>query len=189
MKNLSKVLIGILVVIIIIAIPVVSGYNNLVALVQKVDTAQSNIDTQLQRRSDLIPNLVSTVKGYANLESEIYTNIADARSKLAGASTIQEEAAADQELTSALSRLLVVVENYPDLKSSSNFQDLAIELEGTENRITIARQDYNDAVTEYNTKRRRFPSNIIASIFNFEQKPLYKASEGAQTAPSVDFSS
>ena len=187
MKNLSKVLIGILVVIIIIAIPVVSGYNNLVALEQKVDTAQSNIDTQ--RRSDLIPNLVSTVKGYANLESEIYTNIADARSKLAGASTIQEEAAADQELTSALSRLLVVVENYPDLKSSSNFQDLAIELEGTENRITIARQDYNDAVTEYNTKRRRFPSNIIASIFNFEQKPLYKASEGAQTAPSVDFSS
>ena len=179
MKNLSKVLIGILVVIIIIAIPVISGYNNLVALEQKVDTAQSNIDTQLQRRSDLIPNLVSTVKGYANLESEIYTNIADARSKLAGASTIQEEAAAD----------LVVVENYPDLKSSSNFQDLAIELEGTENRITIARQDYNDAVTEYNTKRRRFPSNIIASIFNFEQKPLYKASEGAQTAPSVDFSS
>ena len=176
MKNLSKVLIGILVVIIIIAIPVVSGYNNLVALEQKVDTAQSNIDTQLQRRSDLIPNLVSTVKGYANLESEIYTNIADARSKLAGASTIQEEAAADHELTSALSRLLVVVENYPDLKSSSNFQDLAIELEGTENRITIARQ-------------RRFPSNIIASIFNFEQKPLYKASEGAQTAPSVDFSS
>ncbi len=83
----------------------------------------------------------------------------------------------------------MVVENYPDLKSSSNFQDLAIELEGTENRITIARQDYNDAVTEYNTKRRRFPSNIIASIFNFEQKPLYKASEGAQTAPSVDFSS
>ena len=119
MKNLSKVLIGILVVIIIIAIPVVSGYNNLVALEQKVDTAQSNIDTQLQRRSDLIPNLVSTVKGYANLESEIYTNIADARSKLAGASTIQEEAAADHELTSALSRLLVVVENYPDLKSSN----------------------------------------------------------------------
>ena len=187
MKNLSKVLIGILVVIIIIAIPVVSGYNNLVALEQKVDTAQSNIDTQLQRRSDLIPNLVSTVKGYANLESEIYTNIADARSKLAGASNVTDRA--NQELTSALSRLLVVVENYPDLKSSSNFQDLAIELEGTENRITIARQDYNDAVTEYNTKRRRFPSNIIASIFNFEQKPLYKASEGAQTAPSVDFSS
>lgn len=189
MKNLSKVLIGILVVIIIIAIPVVSGYNNLVALEQKVDTAQSNIDTQLQRRSDLIPNLVSTVKGYANLESEIYTNISDARSKLAGASTIEEEATADQELTSALARLLVVVENYPDLKSSSNFQDLTIELEGTENRITIARQDYNAAVTEYNTKRRKFPSNIIASIFNFEQKPLYKASEGAETVPSVDFSS
>ena len=168
---------------------VIVTYNSLVKLRNLVDSAWSGITIQLKLRADLIPNLVSTVKGYANLESEIYTNIADARSKLAGASTIQEEAAADQELTSALSRLLVVVENYPDLKSSSNFQDLAIELEGTENRITIARQDYNDAVTEYNTKRRRFPSNIIASIFNFEQKPLYKASEGAQTAPSVDFSS
>ena len=189
MSNGLKIALIVLAVILVIAIPIVGSYNSLVNLEQTVNKAESNIDTQLQRRSDLIPNLVSTVKGYANLESEIYTNIADARSKLAGASTIQEEAAADQELTSALSRLLVVVENYPDLKSSSNFQDLAIELEGTENRITIARQDYNDAVTEYNTKRRRFPSNIIASIFNFKQKPLYKASEGAQTAPSVDFSS
>ena len=140
MKNLSKVLIGILVVIIIIAIPVVSGYNNLVALEQKVDTAQSNIDTQLQRRSDLIPNLVSTVKGYANLESEIYTNIADARSKLAGASTIQEEAAADQELTSALSRLLVVVENYPDLKANSEFNNLQHQLSNIEDELANQRK-------------------------------------------------
>ncbi|MCQ2969567.1 MAG: LemA family protein [Clostridium sp.] len=188
MKNFSKILIGLLLIIIIIALPVMSSYNNLVTLEQNANTAESNIDTQLQRRSDLIPNLVNTVKGYANLESEIYTNIANARSKLSGASTIEEEATADQELTSALSRLLVVVENYPELKSSSNFQDLTIELEGTENRITIARQDYNDAVTKYNTKMRKFPSNIIASIFNFEQKPLYKASEGSKTAPSVDFS-
>ena len=189
MKTWIKSLIVVIIILIIIALPMISSYNNLVNLEQNVNVAESNIDTQLQRRSDLIPNLVNTVKGYASQEKDIFTEIADARSKLAGASTIQEEAAADHELTSALSRLLVVVENYPDLKSSSNFQDLAIELEGTENRITIARQDYNDAVTEYNTKRRRFPSNIIASIFNFEQKPLYKASEGAQTAPSVDFSS
>lgn len=188
MKNYLKILIGLLILIVIICIPIVSGYNTLVTLEQKVSTAESNIDTQLQRRSDLIPNLVNTVKGYANLESDIYTNIANARSKLAGASTIEEEAAADTELTNALSRLLVVVENYPELKSSSNFKDLTIELEGTENRITIARQDYNDAVTEYNTKRRKFPSNIIASIFNFDEKPLYKANEGADVAPSVDFS-
>ena len=188
MKNLSKVLIGILVVIIIIAIPVVSGYNNLVALEQKVDTAQSNIDTQLQRRSDLIPNLVSTVKGYANLESEIYTNIADARSKLAGASNVTDRANADNDLSNALSRLLVVVERYPDLKSNQNFRDLTVQLEGTENRIAVARQDYNAAVTKYNTKRRKFPTSIISSLFGFDEKPLYKASEGAKEVPSVDFS-
>lgn len=188
MRNSFKVLIALVIVILIIAVPSISSYNTLVTLEQKVNTSQSNIDTQLQRRSDLIPNLVNTVKGYANLESDIYTNIANARSKLAGATNIEEEANADTELTNALSRLLVVVENYPELKSSTNFQDLTIELEGTENRITIARQDYNDAVTAYNTKRRKFPTSIIASIFNFEEKPLYKASEGAQTAPSVDFS-
>ncbi len=181
------------IILIIIAVAagfgLMSSYNGLVKAETEIDSVWANVESSYQRRADLIPNLVNTVKGYASQEKDIFTEFADARSKLAGASTIQEEAAADQELTSALSRLLVVVENYPDLKSSSNFQDLAIELEGTENRITIARQDYNDAVTEYNTKRRRFPSNIIASIFNFEQKPLYKASEGAQTAPSVDFSS
>lgn len=188
MKKTYKILIGLIIVIALIAIPIVSSYNTLVTLQQNVDIAESNIDTQLQRRSDLIPNLVNTVKGYANLESDIYTNIANARSKLAGANNVQEEANADAELTSALSRLLLIVENYPDLKSNTNFQDLAIELEGTENRITIARQDYNNAVTAYNTKRRKFPTNIVSSIFNFDEKPLYKASEGANTAPSVDFS-
>ena len=189
MKKTWTIVIAIVVVLAILIVPIVTTYNDLVSLEQNVNIAKSNIDTQLQRRSDLIPNLVNTVKGYASQEKDIFSDIANARSKLAGATNVTEQANADNELSSALSRLLVVVENYPDLKSSSNFQDLAIELEGTENRITIARQDYNDAVTEYNTKRRRFPSNIIASIFNFEQKPLYKASEGAQTAPSVDFSS
>lgn len=186
-KGLSFLLI-ILAIILIIAVPIIGGYNNLVALDQVASSAESNIDTQLQRRSDLIPNLVNTVKGYAAQEKAILTDIANARSRLAGAKTVEEQANADSELSNALSRLLVVVENYPDLKSNQNFRDLAVQLEGTENRITIARQDYNTAVTAYNTKRRRFPTNLLASLFGFEEKPLYKASEGAKEVPTVDFS-
>lgn len=185
-KGLKTSLI-VLAIIAIIALPVIGGYNGLVALEQNVNTAESNIDTQLQRRSDLIPNLVNTVKGYASQEKDIFTNIANARSRLAGATNINEQASADTDLSNALSRLLVVVERYPDLKSNQNFRDLSIQLEGTENRIAIARQDYNTAVTAYNNKRRKFPSNITASIFGFKEKPLYKASEGASQVPSVDF--
>lgn len=189
MKKSSTIVIAILVILAILIIPIVSSYNNLVALEQNVNVSQSNIDTQLQRRSDLIPNLVNTVKGYASQEKDIFTDIANARSKLSGATNITEQANADSELSNALSRLLVVVERYPDLKSNQNFQDLSIQLEGTENRIAIARQDYNAAVTTYNTKRKSFPTNIVASIFGFQEKSLYKASEGAQEVPSVDFSS
>lgn len=188
MKSATKVIIGLLIIIGIIAIPVIGGYNTLVNLDQTVNSAEANIETQLQRRMDLIPNLVNTVKGYASQEKEIFTNIANARSRLAGATTLTEQAEADGELSNALSRLLLIVERYPDLKSNQNFKDLSIQLEGTENRIAIARQDYNTAVTAYNTKRRRFPSNIIASIFSFPERPLYKATAGAQTAPTVDFS-
>ena len=179
MNKSMKIILVIVGILVILAIPV-SGYNSLVSLEQKANSASSNIDTQLQRRSDLIPNLVNTVKGYATQEKAIFTDIANARSKLAGATNVSEQANADSELSGALSRLLVVVENYPDLKSNQNFRDLSIQLEGTENRIAVARQDYN-------TKRRRFPSNIISSLFNFQEKTLYKASEGAKEVPSVDF--
>ncbi|MBE6061702.1 MAG: LemA family protein [Clostridium sulfidigenes] len=188
MKKGMKVFLPIIIIVIIIAVFLVGNYNNLVTLKQGVSAAESNIDTQLQRRSDLIPNLVNTVKGYATQEKEIFTEIADARAKLAGATNISDQAAADTELSNALSRLLVVVENYPDLKSNQNFLDLSVQLEGTENRITIARQDYNNVVTNYNTKILRFPTNIIASLFGFDEKPYYKASAGATEVPSVDFS-
>ncbi|EKQ56389.1 MULTISPECIES: LemA family protein [unclassified Clostridium] len=186
MKKGTKIAIIVVVALIVIGIPV-SGYNQLVSLEQTANAAASNIDTQLQRRSDLIPNLVNTVKGYATQEKTIFTDIANARSRLAGATNVQEQANADSQLSGSLSRLLAIVENYPELKSNQNFRDLSVQLEGTENRIAIARQDYNTAVTNYNTKRRSFPINIISSLFGFQEKPLYKATEGAANVPSVDF--
>ena len=187
MSNGLKIALIVLAVILVIAIPIVGSYNSLVNLEQTVNKAESNIDTQLQRRSDLIPNLVNTVKGYASQEKDIFTDIANARSKLAGATSVTEQADADSQLSNALSRLLVVVERYPDLKSNQNFRDLSVQLEGTENRIAVARQDYNTAITNYNAKRRRFPTTIISSLFGFQEKPLYKASAGATDVPSVDF--
>jgi LemA protein len=186
-KGLKTFLI-VIAAIVIILFPLISSYNKMVSLEQNVNQSSSNIDTQLQRRSDLIPNLIATVKGYAAQEKDIFTALADARARLAGAQTIPERANADSQLSSQLSRLLVVVENYPNLKSDQNFRDLSVSLEGTENRINIARQDYNNAVGEYNSTTRKFPNSIIAGIFRFDQKPYYKAAEGAKEVPKVDFS-
>ncbi|WP_454051894.1 LemA family protein [Clostridium sp. Marseille-Q7071] len=187
---MGKTLRTVLIVVVVFAImlfPVVGTYNKLVSLDQQVKTAEANIDAQLQRRSDLIPNLVSTVQGYASQEKEIFTSIAESRAKLSGAQTVEERANADAELSNALSRLLVVVERYPELKSNQNFKDLTIALEGTENRIAIGREDYNRIVSEYNSKRRKFPTNIVASMFGFDEKQFYKAAEGAKEVPKVEF--
>ncbi len=162
-------------------------YNGMVTAHERIDNKWSDIDTQLQRRSDLIPNLVNTTKAYAAQEKEIFTQVAEARSKLAGANSVGEKAQADADLSSALSRLLVVVERYPELKSDANFRQLADELAGTENRLAVARRDYNEAVRDYNTRIKRFPAKMLADVGGFESRDYYKAQEGAQEVPQVNF--
>ena len=187
MKKGTIVLIIVIALAVILGISLISGYNSLVTLEADVDAAYSNMDVYMQRRADLIPNLVSTVKGYAAHEQDAIDSVTEARAKLTGAATAEEAAAADAELSSALNRLLVVVENYPELKASENFTQLADELAGTENRIAVARKDYNEIVTKFNTAIRRFPNSLLAGMFGFEKKPLFAASSSAQEVPEVEF--
>lgn len=161
--------------------------NSLVAMEEQVAAAWSEIDNQLQRRADLIPNLVNTVRGFAQQEEEIFTSLADARARLAGAQGVQETAESYGELQSALSRLLVVVENYPQLRSNENFIRLQDELAGTENRIAVARRRYNESVQQFNTRIRSFPASIIAGSLGFEQKEYFEVPESAREVPEVDF--
>ncbi|WP_123043796.1 LemA family protein [Cohnella candidum] len=184
-STMSLIIIGALVLILLFT--GIGSYNRLVSSETDVDNKFATIDVQLQRRADLIPNLVQTVKGYAAHEKEVLTAISDARARLAGAGTPEQKAAADSELTSALSRLLVVVENYPDLKADAQFTRLMDELSGTENRIAVARKDYNDAVSVYNTKVRKFPAAIFAGMFGFDKKTYFQAKAGAENAPDVKF--
>ncbi len=186
MKKLKGWVIG-LVIIAVLALLCAGTYNSLVSYDEKTKESYSQIQNQLQRRLDLIPNLVNTVKGYASHEKEIMESLANARANLAGAKTINEQAAANQELSNALSRLLVVVENYPTLKADENFKQLMDELAGTENRIAVARKDYNGVVKEYNVKVKRFPTVIFARLFGFNEKPYFEASPEAQKAPEVKF--
>ncbi|MDD2361975.1 MAG: LemA family protein [Oscillospiraceae bacterium] len=173
--------------ILIILIWGIASYNGIVTAETTVEEKASTIQVDLQRRADLVPNLVETVKGYATHEEKIFTELADARARLGGAKTIEEQEAANNELSGALSRLMVIVENYPDLKASKNFENLQVQLEGTENRIKISRTDYNKAVKDYNLRLRRFPSSIIAGIFGFEKADMFEGQEGIDTVPQVNF--
>lgn len=160
-------------------------YNSFVGLDEGVNNAWGNVQSAYQRRADLIPNLVATVKAYSDYEGEVLTEITNARASIGNAKTPEQMANADAEFNSALSRLLVVVENYPDLKANQNYLDLQAQLEGTENRIKVERDVYNAKVREFNTKARRFPSNIVAGMFGFSQKEYFESNEGAENAPDV----
>lgn len=162
-------------------------YNSLVTLDEQVKAAWAQVENQLQRRYDLIPNYVETVKGYAAHEKEVLTRVTEARSRVGGASGIDEKIQANNQLTSALSRLLLVVERYPDLKANQNFIRLQDELAGTENRIAVERRRYNETVRQFNTRIRRFPTNLVAGMFGFEKVDFFEIPEEARTAPEVKF--
>lgn len=186
-KGLIIAVCAIAVVLVMLIGSLVSTYNELVDKQAEVTNAESQIQVQLQRRADLIPNLVNTVKGYAAHETEVYTALADARAKLNSASNTEEYTEALESYDSAISRLLVVVENYPELQANQNFIYLQDELSGTENRIGIARKDYNELVTEYNKTIKKFPTVLFAGVLGFEQADLFEASADAQDAPVVSF--
>lgn len=190
MKNSAKTLIIILAIVVVLGIWFVSGQNKLVELEENVSLQFSQIETTLQRRSDLIPNFVETVKGYAKHEEAVFTQIADARSKLAGSiqtGNVEDINKASNELDSALSRLLVITENYPELKANEQFIALQDELAGTENRIAVARQNYNETVAKYNKAIKKFPASIIASISGYESATYFEADDNAKDAPIVSF--
>ena len=163
------------------------SYNRFTGTEEAIKAQWGQVQTKLQRRNDLIPNLVESVKGFAAQEKEILTSIAASREKLAGARTPEDTIKAANEQSSALARLLVVVENYPQLKSDANFRALQDELAGTENRISTERMRYNERVQEYNTLRRRFPSNVTAKMFGVKEYPYFEAPAAAQQVPKVDF--
>ena len=174
----------------------IGGYNSLVKMDENVSGQWSNVETQYQRRADLIPNLVSTVKGYAAHERETLEGVVEARSRATqltvGAGDLTPERLAEYQraqgaVTSALGRLLAITENYPELKANQNFLELQAQLEGTENRINVARTNFNNAAREYNQTIRRFPTNILAGLFGFDRRAYFEAAEGAAQAPKVEF--
>ena len=178
----------ILAIVVILVIAIISMYNSLVSAKVKVDNAWSQIDVQLQRRFDLIPNFVETVKGYVSHESETFEKIAQLRTSWANAGTVSEKANLDNQLSGALKTIMAVSENYPELKANQNFSELSEELRNTENKISFSRQFYNDTVTMYNEKLQIFPSNIIANLFNFKSRDLFKTdSDEARKNLKVDF--
>jgi LemA protein len=189
-KTLKTVLIvlGILVLIILIPLLYLKGtYNSLVTMDEGVKAAWAQVENQLQRRYDLIPNYVETVKGYAQHEKEVFIKVTEARSQVGSAKSLNEKIEANNQLSSALARLLVVVERYPDLKANTNFIRLQDELAGTENRIAVERRRYNEMVRIYNTRIRSFPTNLIAGMFGFEKATFFQVPKERQEAPKVKF--
>jgi len=187
MKKGTIIILSVVAVIILLVSMLGGSYNSLVSKEEKVDKEYSNISVQLERRADLIPNLVSTVKGYAKHETEAIEKVTTARENLLKANNAEELNKADQELTNAIDALMVIVENYPDLKANQNFIQLSDELAGTENRIATSRRDYNEAVTDYNTTIKKFPTSILAGMFGFEKKAYFEVSEGKTEVPEVEF--
>ncbi len=193
-KHLGWIIAG--AVVLILLLWSVSGYNGLVSMDEQVAGKWANVETQYQRRADLIPNLVNTVKGYATHEKETLKGVMEARSKATQVKVdaddlsperIAEFQKAQGELSTALGRMLAIREQYPDLKANQNFLELQSQLEGTENRITVARKDFNDAAKAYNVAIRRFPKNILAALFGFDKKSYFEAESGAEKAPEVQF--
>jgi LemA protein len=186
----------IIVLLVLLAMWGVGQYNGLVKQQESVNTEWSNVENQYQRRADLIPNLVETVKGYAAHERETFEAVVEARSKATSIKVDPENLTPEQlkefqdaqgAVGSALGRLIAIAENYPDLKANENFKELQSQLEGTENRIAVARRDFNNVAKGYNTKLRSFPTNIIAGFFNFDARPYFEAAEGSDKAPQVKF--
>ncbi len=191
----KRLLLVILAIVVILGIYSVSSYNNLVTMDETASSKWADVEVQYQRRADLIPNLVNTVKGYATHEKDTLVQLIEARSKtfqtnagqVPSAAELKQFEQAQGTITAALGRLIAIAENYPDLKANQNFLELQAQLEGTENRIAVARKDFNDAVKVFNTAIRRFPASIFASIFGFDAKAYLEAQANAQQAPQVSF--
>jgi LemA protein len=196
MKSSRIVVIVIIGLLLIFVLRGCKGYNNLVSLREQVGSQWANVENQYQRRADLIPNLVNTVKGYAEHEQETFTQVTEARARATSVTIdptnmtqeqLQNFQAAQGEVTSALSRLLLVVENYPELKANQNFLELQAQLEGTENRIAVERRNFNTVATTYNTQIRQFPTVLYAGMLGFKERPYFEAAEGTDVAPKVEF--
>ncbi|MCM2339353.1 MAG: LemA family protein [Burkholderiales bacterium] len=183
----NKVLIIVLAVILILVFWVVGKYNSFIAQNENITNQWAQVENQLQRRYDLIPNVVNTVKGATKQEKEVFLALAEARTRYAGSTTIDEKAKAAGQVESSLARLLVIAENYPELKSSQSFRDLTVALEGTENRIAVERMKYNDLVKILNTSVKTFPNSVLASIFGVTQREYFEVSDVAKEVPKVDF--
>ncbi len=181
----KKILYIVLAVVAFVGFYVWGTYNKLVTGSEAVDNAWAQVETQYQRRFDLIPNLTASVKGIFNQEKEVFGKLADARSRYAGAKNVSEKVGAANEVETSLARLLVVLENYPQLRSSEAVQNLMVQLEGTENRISVERKRFNDGVRDYNLSVKRFPARLLASLFGFGEKEYFNAAEGSEVAPKV----